>query len=172
VSTVPILDAHHQHGCACIAVATTVLAHGRDRISMRDRIVVGLMLANAVYSTANTIPLNVLRTGVVDCGRLAMSFDAIRAGRAWWFCGKYGIVSFELLILGTSIRALHRGTSVVPWRAEATLYLACCALAAVAFIVFYVLCASINADGYAAPPPFVNSDVFVNIALCCAHLLL
>jgi len=56
----------------CIAVAATIVAHGRDRVSMRDRIVVGLMMINAVYSTANAIPLNALRTGVLDCGRLAM----------------------------------------------------------------------------------------------------
>jgi len=49
---------------ACIAIAATIVAHGRDRDSMRDRIVVGLMLANAVYSTANAIPLNALRTAV------------------------------------------------------------------------------------------------------------
>jgi hypothetical protein len=98
----------------CIAVAMTVLANGRDRVSMRDRIVVGLMVANAVYSTANVIPLNALRISVMDCGRLAMSFDAIRFGRAWWFCGKYGLVSFELFILGASIRALHHGTRAVP----------------------------------------------------------
>jgi hypothetical protein len=67
---------------ACIAVATTIVAHGRDCTSMRDRIVVGLMMANAEYSTANAIPLNALRTGVVDCGHLAMSFDAIR----FWAC--------------------------------------------------------------------------------------
>ena len=70
---------------ACLAVTTTIVAHGRDRVSMRDRILIGLMLTNAVYSIANAIPLNALRTGVVDCGRLSMSFDAIRFGRAWWF---------------------------------------------------------------------------------------
>jgi hypothetical protein len=32
----------------CIAVVTVILAHGRDQTSMRDRIVIGLMLANAV----------------------------------------------------------------------------------------------------------------------------
>jgi len=44
----------------CIAVATTIVAHGHDRVSMRDRILLGLMMANAVYSTANASPLNVL----------------------------------------------------------------------------------------------------------------
>jgi hypothetical protein len=134
---------------SCFAVAATIVAHGHDRVSMRDRIVVGLMMANAVYSTANAIPLNALRTDVVDCGRLAMSFDAIRFGRAWWFCGKYGLVGFELFVLGASICAMRRGfTTAVPRCAEATAHAACCALAALAFAVFYTLCAHINANGY------------------------
>ena len=135
----------------CIAVAMTVLANGRDRVSMRDRIVVGLMVANAVYSTANVIPLNALRISVMDCGRLAMSFDAIRFGRAWWVCGKYGLVSFELFILGASIRALHHGTRAVPTvRVEVAMQVACCVVAALAFVVFYTLCAQINEAGYNA----------------------
>jgi hypothetical protein len=133
---------------ACIWVATTIVAHGHDRVSMRDRVVVGLMITNALYSVANAIPLNALRVSVVDCGRHAMSFDAIRFGRALWFCGKYGLVSFELLILGASIHALHRGMSFVPPRTEAAMHAACYAVAAAAFVVFYVLCARINADGY------------------------
>ena len=133
---------------ACLAVAATIVAHRRDRVSMRDRIVVGLMMANAVYSTANAIPLNALRTSVIHYGRLAMSFDAIRFGRAWWFCGKYGLVSFELVILGASIQALLGGMSAVSARTEAATYAACCAIAALAFAVFYALCSAINADGY------------------------
>jgi hypothetical protein len=133
---------------ACLSVAATIVAHGRDRVSMRDRVVVGLMLANAVYSTANAIPLNALHTDLLDCGRHAMSFDAIRFGRAWWFCGKYGLVGFELLILGASIRALHHGMSAVPRRAELAMHAACCTLAAAAFAVFYALCTRINTNGY------------------------
>jgi hypothetical protein len=78
-----------------------------------------------------------------------MSFDAIRFGRAWWFCGKYGLVGFELLILGCSIRAMRRGfTTAVPRCTEASMHAACCVLAACAFAVFYTLCAHINANGY------------------------
>ena len=132
----------------CVAVAATIVAHGHLCVSMWHRIVVGLMLSNAVYSTANAIPLNALRTGIIDCGRLAMSFGAICVGRAWWFCGKYGIVSFELFILGASIRALLRGSSAVPPWAEAAMHAACWTCASTAFAVFYSLCSSINTSGY------------------------
>jgi hypothetical protein len=143
---------------ACFAVVMTIVAHGHD-LYMRDRIVLGLILFNAVYSTANAIPLNALRTGGVDCGRFAMSFDAIRFGRAWWFFGKYGLVCFELLILSASIRAMHHDMSGLPPRAEAAMHVACFAIAALAFIVFYVLCASINADGYDAS---TESEAYTN----------
>jgi hypothetical protein len=75
---------------ACLVVVIVLVAHGRDRVSMRDRIVIGLMLSNAAYSSANAIPLNRLRTGVANCGQLALSFEVIRIGRAWWFFGKVG----------------------------------------------------------------------------------
>jgi hypothetical protein len=133
---------------ACLAVAITIVAHGHDRVSMRDRIVIGLMLANAVYSTANAIPLNALHTDILDCGRLAMSFDVIRFGRAWWFAGKYGLVSFELLILGASIHAVLHESSVVSPRAEAALRASCWGVAALAFVMFYMRCAQINESGY------------------------
>jgi hypothetical protein len=132
---------------ACLAVVTTLVAHGRDR-AMRDRIVIGLIVVNTMYSTANVIPIHALRTDELDCGRMAMSFDTIRFGRAWWFCGKYGLVSFELFILGASIRALLRGLSAVSVCAETVMHVACCAVAGLAFAVFYVLCSRINADGY------------------------
>jgi hypothetical protein len=132
----------------CLAVAVTIFAHGHGRVSMQHRIIVGLMIFNAVYSTANMIPLNAMRTGDFDCGRMAMSFDAIRFGRALWFCGKYGLVSFEMLIVGASIRALLRGLTAVPPFVEATLHAACCTVAVLAFVVFYLMCAQINLDGY------------------------
>lgn len=132
----------------CLAVIITMFAHGRDRRSMRDRIVIGLMLMNAVYSSANTLPLNALRTSANDCGRVFMSFNAIRFGRAWWFGGKFGLVSFELFIVGASIRALLLGQSAVPPCAEAALHTTCTVIAVTAFAAFYVMCASINAAGY------------------------
>jgi hypothetical protein len=151
---------------SCLAVAATIVAHGHDCVSMRDRIVVGLMMANAVYSTANAIPLNALRTDMLDCGRLAMSFDAIRFGRAWWFCGKYGLVGFELFILGASIRAMRRGfTTAMPRCTEVSMHAACCALAVFAFAVFYTLCARINANGYNGS---TEPDAYTN-ALNHAH---
>ena len=57
-------------------------------------------------------------------------------------------MSFELFIVGASIRALLLGQSAVPPCAEAALHTTCAVIAVTAFAAFYVMCASINAAGY------------------------
>ena len=135
---------------------------------MRDRIVIGLMLANAAYSTANAVPVNLLRTGERTCGSVAMTFNVIKTGRAWWFFGKYGLAGFELLILGASIRALHKGVSCMHPMIEATLHAACWVLAGLAFTVFYFKCTEINNAGLvqlftSLPPDVLRNHIFAFI---------
>lgn len=87
---------------ACLTVTVLIVAHGRDRVSMRVRIILGLVLTNAVYSSANVIPLNLLQTGAINCGRLALSSADIRFGRAWWLCGKcVPCIVFSFIFLHT-----------------------------------------------------------------------
>ena len=38
-------------GCLCLAIVATIVAHGRDRIALRDRLIIGLMLANTVCTS-------------------------------------------------------------------------------------------------------------------------
>lgn len=138
--------------CAvCLWVAATIIAHGRHRRATRDRIVLGLMLSNAVYSLANAIPLNLLHDGNhASCGDLALSFTAIRLGRAAWFGSKYGLVAFELLIVGASLWALQALTAGLGRRTEAALHTLCFLVGTAAFVGFYTRCAQINAAGYNA----------------------
>jgi hypothetical protein len=133
---------------ACLAVGLSIVAHGRDRESLRARIVLGLMTVNAVYSSANAIPLAALLTSATHCGDLALSFETIRFGRAWWFAGKYGLVCFELFIIGASMWALRSGTPAVPRWVECCAHTSCFAAATLAFAVFYEMCSRINANGY------------------------
>lgn len=102
----------------------------------------------AIYSISNAMPMNALKTGVTDCGQLRMSFEAIRLGRSWWFAGKYSLVGFEMLILGTSIWALSRGARAFGRHIESTCHIMCLALGLGAFVGFYLRCADINAEGY------------------------
>jgi hypothetical protein len=133
---------------ACLVVVLVILAHGRDRVSMRDRIVLGLMIANAIYSGANVIPVSSLRDGTSDCGRLAVSFGMIRFGRALWLGGKFGLVCFELFILAASMWALLRGARAMLPRWEATAHVGCLAVGTAAAVYFWLRCNEINDGGY------------------------
>lgn len=64
----------------CVAVLVVIFGYSHDRASLRDRILVGLIASNAVYSSANCIPLNLLGTQVKNCGQLLLSFETIRFG--------------------------------------------------------------------------------------------
>lgn len=134
---------------ACLIVILLLVAHSRDLVSMRDRIIIGLMVANVVYSIGNTIPLNRLRTGETDCGRVFLSFAQIRFGRAWWFAGKYSLVFFEIFILGASIWALLRGATLAR-RAEVAYHTICIIAGVIAFVTFDTRCREINNAGFNA----------------------
>lgn len=134
----------------CFVPITLIFAHGQDRISLRSRIIVGLFLANAAYSSANVLPLNRLKVGPNDCGQLFLSFPEIRAGRAWWFFGKYCLVLFEWFILGASVWTLSKGHQSFLRSTERCAFIACVLGGLIASAGFYVHCSEINAEGYNA----------------------
>eukprot|EP00037_Helgoeca_nana_P009398 m.82503 g.82503 ORF g.82503 m.82503 type:complete len:1195 (+) comp19552_c0_seq1:104-3688(+) len=146
----------------CLGVILTILAHSRDRISTRDRIVIGLMLANMVYSSANVIPTNKVGTASTNCGQLVLSFDTIKIGRAVWFVGKYGLVSYEVFILAVSVWAIAHGTRSISYRSEAVLHCACILVCVAAFVAFYVTCTRINDDGFNVSNQEVVVDHYFN----------
>ena len=53
---------------ACITVIAVILAQGNNNTSIRDRLIIGMMSANAVYSLANAIPINSLIDTRAQCG--------------------------------------------------------------------------------------------------------
>jgi len=132
-------------GCALVMVV--IVGYKKDLLTSRDRVLLGLLVSNVIYSSANVIPLNYLRVGA-DCGKLLLSFPAIRFGRAWWFLGKYSIVLFELSIVALSARALRRGVRKARGWVEALYYTLSTAGGLAAFATFYALCYQINSHGY------------------------
>jgi len=68
---------------ACLATILVIIAWRKDSESPRFRVIIGLMIANAVYSMANTIPMDLLETGIDDCGEFTMSSADRAFGRAW-----------------------------------------------------------------------------------------
>jgi hypothetical protein len=80
--------------------------YSKDRISSRERLLIGLMLSNAVYSTANMIPLNYLHDDDDDnCGDFVMTFTEGRWARGWWFLGKC-VTTFRIRVGGLVLSAL------------------------------------------------------------------
>jgi hypothetical protein len=118
------------------------------------------MIANAVYSSANAIPVESLHTESGDmsfdsdfsisksCGFRVMSFSAVQFGRAWWFGGKYALVCFEVFILFASLRALKWGSRSIKWHVEIALHAACALSGLAAFVGFYVRVDQIEKSGW------------------------
>lgn len=77
-------------GVSVLACLFTIarLLRGDGRQHLRTRILLGLLAANAIYSCANTMPMNYIHNVEGRCGTLALSDGLIRTGRALWFCGK------------------------------------------------------------------------------------
>jgi hypothetical protein len=133
---------------ACSWIILSLVAYGRDLVSLRDRLIIGLMVSNCVYSGANAIPMGSMYTDEIHCGQLKLSLETIRLGRAFWFGGKFGLVCYEILVLGVSIVALQRGSRYVTTRFEAGLHSVCVGGGFAAFAAFFVLCKNIMASGY------------------------
>lgn len=71
----------------CVGVILIIFSRGKGA-AFRDHVVAGLMAANALYSAANCIPINLLQTSIAQCGQLVLSLELIRIGRGIWFLGK------------------------------------------------------------------------------------
>ena len=53
---------------ACLVVIAVILAQGNNTFSIRHRLIIGMMSANAAYSLANAIPINSLIDTIAECG--------------------------------------------------------------------------------------------------------
>eukprot|EP00035_Acanthoeca_spectabilis_P032332 m.18321 g.18321 ORF g.18321 m.18321 type:complete len:1119 (-) comp5301_c0_seq1:24-3380(-) len=147
----------------CTVLIVVIIARSKDLVSLRDRVIIGLLFANLVYSSANAVPVGQLNTSIVKCGQLTASFEVIRFNRAMWFFGKFTLVSFEIFIVAASIWALAQGQTVI-LRTEILAHLTCITTGAVAFCIFYIRCAQINRDGYNAQTQSeAGSDAYAHL---------
>eukprot|EP00035_Acanthoeca_spectabilis_P036848 m.42158 g.42158 ORF g.42158 m.42158 type:complete len:809 (-) comp8290_c0_seq1:120-2546(-) len=134
---------------ACFATVLVIVAYARER-ELAEGCVLGLALANAVYSSANAIPINLYHTDIVRCGAFVLSFDTIRFGRAWWFAGKYAVVCYEICVLLVSVWLLKKGVTTLSRRTMGTVHALCVVGGVAAFAGFYIQCQGINDAGYNA----------------------
>jgi len=133
---------------ACAVVITVIVAYSKDTHYFRERIILGLMIANMVYSGANVVQMDRISEGAIDCGKLYLPVSTVRIARSLWFFGKYSLGCFELVLLGVSISALRYGVQTLLWRHEVMLHALCVLCAAAAFTAFYIESGYIEAAGY------------------------
>lgn len=106
----------------CLLVIAVILGHKKDRHFLRERIMLGLMVANCVYSAANIAPVWYIDSR--SCNYVLTEEEDVWV-RGVWFWGKYWMVFYEIMIVCTSIMALQLGTVTLPTSVEILSHIAC-----------------------------------------------
>ena len=126
---------------ACTAVLVVSYAHGKDRRSLRARIVFGLFLANLLFSTGLAVPAGVMFCE--DTGEWAERSTSkgwiinaqLYAGAAI-YAGKYWTVMYETFIVAASVASLRSGSINIPRKAEIAGHTLCFVVFATVFGVY------------------------------------
>eukprot|EP00041_Stephanoeca_diplocostata_P032155 m.1023388 g.1023388 ORF g.1023388 m.1023388 type:complete len:434 (+) comp24097_c0_seq2:257-1558(+) len=118
----------------CTCVVLVILAYRKDMIFLRDRIILGLMSANIVFSVANIAPVKYFQ----NCTPVISA-----TGSAWirgvWLLGKYWMVCYEIMIVATALIALRAGQASLSRTVEACCHVTCFAVGVTAFVVWSTL---------------------------------
>lgn len=118
----------------CGLVIILIMAYRKEQHDMRERVILGLMIANSVYSVASVAPAWYVKPGTCEY-LLTITGDAILRGL--WFMGSYWMVCYEIMIVGMAIPLLLHGTPAVSWRVEKFLHVMCFVLGVAALVVWY-----------------------------------
>lgn len=137
---------------ACLAVLAVSYAHGKDRRSLRARIITGLIVANLVFSVGMSIPV-----AMTVC-REDGSWGPISSREDWTttthaiaigliYAGKYWTIAYETFIVVASVVSLRSGSMNIRRGVEIAAHVACFIIFAVIFGLFV-----------AAALPFLTAD--------------
>eukprot|EP00040_Diaphanoeca_grandis_P035955 m.227430 g.227430 ORF g.227430 m.227430 type:complete len:1154 (-) comp33520_c1_seq1:83-3544(-) len=107
--------------------------------SLRERILVGMFVANIVYSSASMIPSSLEESGDSNCGDPVTSTATVATVRALWMMGKYMMLAYEGFVIYASVVALRTGSVNMKWKNEIGAHAGCAVLGLCAFISFFVL---------------------------------
>eukprot|EP00041_Stephanoeca_diplocostata_P022690 m.543638 g.543638 ORF g.543638 m.543638 type:complete len:398 (-) comp22130_c0_seq9:3815-5008(-) len=120
---------------ACLCVVAVILGYAKDKRYLQDRIVLGLMMANIIFSVGSAVP-----TWYVDltsCAHLvAIGNDGWQRGL--WFGGKYAMVFYEILIVAVSVHALKVGKSTISRRLEVFAHCTCWLIGLGVFLAWFM----------------------------------
>ena len=125
---------------ACLTVLCVSYAHGKDRRSLRDRIITGLFVSNLVFSIANAPPLGAYMCRDGEEGRIVTT-------EAWkttdhivlfgmLYSGKWWMISYELFIVIISVATMRSGSINIPRNHEIAGHAVCFAVGLIVFLVF------------------------------------
>ena len=74
----------------CFCVVAVIIAHKKDQFYLRERIILGLMAANILYSGANLVPTRFITDVCKNEFVVPIGYQDV--SRGMWFWGKYWMV--------------------------------------------------------------------------------
>jgi len=130
----------------CLCVLAVLFAHGRDRRSLRDRILAGMFVSNIVYSLSFVIPANwfdssgpAIGTGPNAQCELVVSMTTYSTAYGFMLSGKFMMVMYELFIVAASVIALRTGATELGKWTERACHGACVSTGVAVFIAWVVV---------------------------------
>eukprot|EP00041_Stephanoeca_diplocostata_P042238 m.10488 g.10488 ORF g.10488 m.10488 type:complete len:457 (-) comp7521_c0_seq1:341-1711(-) len=120
----------------CLCVIAVILAYNKDRKFLRERLILGLMCTNVMYSGANCSPMNLAITR--EC-QYVLTQVQVAWARGFWLFGKYWMACYEIFIVGISLHALRTGKVNIPPRTEIAAHILCGAAGAIALVTFLIM---------------------------------
>lgn len=117
----------------CLWVMMVILAYRKDLHSMRERIILGLIGANLIFSMANALPFFLVE--LKDC-TFVLTFKDAAWIRGIWLFGKFYIVCYEIAVVGFSLYSLKTGKITLNRSMEVCIHGSCFLIGLVVFTIW------------------------------------
>jgi len=124
----------------CLAMIIVIFAYSKTRI-FRERLLLGMALANLVFSVAQIPPIWTI--DLSTCWMTATAGEMVTL-RFMWFGAKFSMVFYEICVIGSSVLSMHIGQLELDWWSEATMHAVC-------FLAFLIT--------FLGPYAFMSSDL-------------
>eukprot|EP00041_Stephanoeca_diplocostata_P014036 m.252075 g.252075 ORF g.252075 m.252075 type:complete len:409 (+) comp19551_c0_seq1:262-1488(+) len=120
----------------CLGIIATILAYKKDTRSLRERLILGLIVGNLIFSISNASPISLFHS--TNCATVVTIKNFVWI-RGIWLSGKFVIVCYEVAIIGTSIYSLRTGKTSIKWSREFCVHLVCFLVGIIIFISWCLL---------------------------------
>eukprot|EP00040_Diaphanoeca_grandis_P039982 m.260845 g.260845 ORF g.260845 m.260845 type:complete len:525 (+) comp40763_c0_seq1:322-1896(+) len=115
----------------CLSVLLILYAFNKDKRSLSDRIVIGLFVANFLFSVANIVqPISTMHRAAgsgSECWAEVYKLPSrtLNSSLSFWVGAKFAIVCYEIFLVGASLVALQSGSINIQKRWEVLSHMAC-----------------------------------------------